>query len=325
MKIRQLHDFIAIARCGGIRSAARELKLTQPALSKSIQQLEHELETPLFERHAHGSTLNAYGQAFLARAEAALHELRRGSEELQQLRGSMGGTVTVAASSVASLAFLPAALEAFRRRYPQAEVRVLDGTYPVILRGSLDGSLDFAIGPMPSPPMGDEFMVEELFQNVRCVVGRRNHPRQGARSLAELVDAQWIVTGAIGPHLDEFERIFLDHGLAVPACKLRIEALIGLFAVLANSDSLAILPHQWVDTSTTNQLLAKIKISQSIPGPSTCLIRRRGLPLTPAADALATAFRREATYYVKRYAVRVRGPGSRSVSIAGAPLRKKSP
>lgn len=300
MKLHQLRDFIAVARAGGIRAASRELKLTQPALSKSIRQLEQDLGTPLFDRGAKGSALNIYGQAFLVRAEAATQELMRGREELSQIRGGAGGTVSVAVSSVASLMFLPAALKAFRRRFHEADVRVLDGTYPVIVGGLREGTLDFAIGPMPAPPIPDEFMVEELFRNRRCVVGRRNHPLQKVKTLAALVDASWVVTGAVGPRGAEFEEIFASHGLPAPTCRMRCESLIALLAFLADSDALAFLPLQWVDSAVTSRVLSRIRISEEIPGPATCLIRRRGLPLTPAAEAMAEAFLREATYYGKK-------------------------
>lgn len=300
MKLHHLRDFIAVAESGGIRSAARDLNLTQPALTKSIQQLEEELETPLFERSARGAALTVYGQAFLVRARAAAQELVRGREELQQMRGSTGGTVSVAVSSVASLLFLPSALQAFRKKYPDADVRVVEGTYPIMLPALRDGSVDFCVGPFPSPPKADEFVIEELFKNYRCVVGRVDHPLRRAKTLAGLVDAHWIVTGAVGPRGQEFEEIFGSHGLPVPKAKTRCESLIALLALLAGSDSLAFLPHQWASAPITRTLLANIKIAESIPGTPTCLVRRSGLPLTPAADALATVFRREAAYYTNR-------------------------
>lgn len=300
MKLHHLRDFVAVAESGGIRSAARDLQLTQPSLTKSIHQLEEELGTPLFERSARGAALTVYGQAFLVRARAAAHELARGREELQQMRGSKGGTVSVAVSSVASLVFLPSALQSFRKTYPEAEVRVIEGTYPVMLPALRDGSVDFCVGPFPAPPKADEFEIEELFKNHRCVVARTDHPLRKARTLAALVDAHWIVTGAVGPHGQEFDEIFRSQKLPQPKAQTRCESLIALLALLAGSDAMAFLPHQWSSAPLTRALLTEIKIAESIPGPSTCLVRRIGLPLTPAADALATVFRREAAYYLTR-------------------------
>ncbi|WP_053187554.1 LysR substrate-binding domain-containing protein [Pseudomonas thivervalensis] len=297
MKLHQLRDFVSVAHSGGIRAASRELQLTQPALSKSIQSLEEELGTPLFERTARGSTLNAYGAAFLARAEAAIRELARGREELDQLRGATGGNVTMAASSVASLMFLSSALEHFRKQFPDAVVKVMEGTFPIIQRGIRDGTLDFAVGPMPASFAPDEFVVEQLFANTRCVVARRNHPLRSAQSLRELLDAKWIVTGAVGPRDAEFSEIFMQYGLRVPAISVRCESLIALLCLLASSDALAFLPTQWVESPLTQQILMQLQVNEPVEGPSTCIIRRPGMPLTPAAEALAMAFRREAEFY----------------------------
>jgi len=58
------------------------------------------------------------------------------------------------------------------------------------------GTLDFAMGPFPSQALSKEFNIEPVFTGTQTVVGRRNHPLCGASSLADLVDAEWILTGA---------------------------------------------------------------------------------------------------------------------------------
>ncbi|UUZ62187.1 LysR family transcriptional regulator [Polaromonas sp. P1-6] len=87
MKFHQLRDFVAIAREGGIRAAARHLDLAQPSLSKSVNALEIELGAPLFERRGSGSVLNNYGELFLRRAENVMSEIERARDEIHQLQG----------------------------------------------------------------------------------------------------------------------------------------------------------------------------------------------------------------------------------------------
>src|SRR4051812_3008438 len=147
MKLHHLRDFVAVARFGGIRPAARELKLSQPAISKSIQVLEQELGAPLFRRGVRGSVLNDYGRAFLVRAESAMNELDRGRDEVKHMSGTGTGTVCVAASTAVSLMFLPEVLKEFGQRFPHVNVSVLEGTYPAICSGLQEGTLDFAVGP----------------------------------------------------------------------------------------------------------------------------------------------------------------------------------
>jgi LysR family transcriptional regulator of abg operon len=297
LKLHHLRDFVAVARTGGIRPAARELKLSQPAISKSIQLLEQELGAPLFRRGVKGSVLNEYGRAFLVRAAAAMHELDRGRDEVQHMSGNGTGTVCVAASTAVSLMFLPAVIKEFNQRFPKVNVSVLEGTYPAICQGLQEGSLDFAVGPMTAPGVPDGLMVEALFDNELCVVARHKHPLGRVRSLASLVDAHWIVTAAVGPRYEDFIDIFVRNGLAVPTRRTRCESYIALLALVAGSDGIALMPRQWADSPVTRQLLARIPVAQNIPGPSTYFMTRRGLPLTPAADALATSFRKAIARY----------------------------
>ena len=291
MKLHTLRDFVAVAKSGGIRAAARQLRLSQPALSKSISQLESELGTPLFERTVRGSTLNYYGAHFLIRAESALHELARGRDEIQQMRGSTGGNVSFAASSVVALSFLTSAMSRFRRRYPHANVRIHDGTYGVMLSGLRERSLDFAVGPVPTAHISDDLVVEHLFDNSRCVIGRIGHPLSNSAHLSELLSAEWLTTSAVGPQDDEFREIFEQHGLTSPASITRCDSLVALIALLSGTDALAFLPKQWASSRVTRQILLAFPIEEVVSGPATCLLRPNGLPLTPAAEALADAIR----------------------------------
>jgi len=300
LKLHNLRDFVAVARCGGLRAAARELGLSQPSLTKSLRSLEQDLGAPLFERSKRGLTLNTFGSRFLVRAEAAMQELERGRDEILHLKGSSGGKVAIAASSVAALMFLTSALAQFRRSFNAAEVSIQEGTYSNMLRGLRDGSLDFAIGPQPAANLADDISVEPLFENTRRVIGRIGHPRAKARSLRELADVPWVITGVVGPRDHEFYEIFRAYGIEPPRALIRCESLIALLAILSGSDAVAFLPRQWAESKMTKALLQEIGITEGISGPRTCLIRRTATPFTPAAEALADALRREVVYYLKK-------------------------
>jgi LysR family transcriptional regulator of abg operon len=77
MKLHHLRDIVAIAERGGLRAASRHLQIAQPALTRSLSELERELGAPLFERHSRGMALTAMGRAFVPRATAILNEVRR--------------------------------------------------------------------------------------------------------------------------------------------------------------------------------------------------------------------------------------------------------
>ena len=99
LKLSALRDFLAVAERGSLRAAARQLGNTQPAISRSIQELERELGLALFERRSTGVTLTPMGEVFLRRASAVNNELQRATDELNQMRGAVNGRLTVAMSS----------------------------------------------------------------------------------------------------------------------------------------------------------------------------------------------------------------------------------
>src|SRR5262249_8002374 len=91
MKLNQMRDVVAIAERGSLRAAARHLSLAQPALTRSVHELERELGVPLFERRARGMILTPMGEAFVRRANAVLSEVRRARDEVEQLHGGTRG------------------------------------------------------------------------------------------------------------------------------------------------------------------------------------------------------------------------------------------
>lgn len=293
-KFHHLRDFVAIARAKSARGAARALGLTQPALTRSLQELEQEIGTGLFERHARGMALTPAGERFLVRAQAALEEVRRGFEEAGQAGGTVQGSVTVALASAPVLVMLPLAYRQFRRACPDVKLRIVEGLFPAAEPMLRDGRLDFYIGPRPERTLGQGYRVDTLFANQRVVMARKGHPLQAARSLRELLAADWIVTGLRERREQEFEEQFAALGLPSPRVTTVAESMLALVALLASNDALAFLPHQWADASIFQHLLAPIAVREPLTGPDIVQVSRAGLPLTPAAEALSVLLRRAA-------------------------------
>src|SRR5258706_16481683 len=110
MRLSQIRDFLAVTETGSIRAAARSLGLTQPALTKSLRQLEAELGAVLVTRSVRGIVPTDLGQAFLARARSIDGDLRRAKEEIAQMQGSREGALSVGASTAPAMGVLPRAV-----------------------------------------------------------------------------------------------------------------------------------------------------------------------------------------------------------------------
>ena len=296
MKLNQLRDVLAVAESGSLRGAARQLGIAQPALTRSIQELERELGVPLFERQSKGVTVTPMGELFVRRANAVRSELRRAREEIDQVRGRTHGRVAVCLSTVPHIALLPYALPAFRARYPDVNLDITEGLFPTVESSLRAGILDCYIGPPPREAPGAELVVEKLFDNTRVIFGRRGHPLGQARSLRKLVDAEWLSTSVTFKIEDELGPIFAQHGLPPPRIVLQSHSALTFIVAVAYSDLLTMLPAQWTAFPLTRDVLQRIDVAEPLPAPPICIVRRAGLPLTPAGEYLCDMMRRASSH-----------------------------
>ncbi|WP_428422878.1 LysR family transcriptional regulator [Methylibium sp.] len=291
MKLNSLRDFLTVAERGSLRAAARSLGVAQPALTRSIQELERELGVVLFERRARGVHLTPMGEVFQRRAASVRSDLRRAQEEIDQLRGETHGHLTVCLSSVPHIALLPNALRPFRTRYPKVMLNVIDAVFPRVEASLLDGTIDCYIGPPPEEIPGETAM-EKLFDNTRVILGRKGHPLAHARSLRELVDAEWITTSITHKAEEELGPLFAKHGLPAPKLVMQAQSALSFLVAMAYSDMLMMLPVQWVQFPLWRDVLAVIPVEEVLPAPPVCILYRTGLPLTPAAEYFCDMMRR---------------------------------
>ena len=297
MKLNQLRDVAAIAKQGSLRGAARALGLAQPALTRSVRELEHELGAPLFERARRGMTLTTVGEAFVRRANAILTDVQRAQEEVEQISGGIGGSLVAGLSIAAHIALLPRSLQRFRKRYPDVRLRILEGFFPTLESGLKDGSIDFYMGPRPATPIPEGLLMEKLFDNTRLIICRSGHPlarraTPGApASLEDLTGAEWVTTSITHLADDELGAFFKKHRLPPPRLVAQTQSALSLIMLLLYSDMLAMLPIQFTQFALVKNAMTSIPVRESLPAPSMVLIRRAGLSLTPAAEYLVDLLR----------------------------------
>jgi DNA-binding transcriptional LysR family regulator len=299
MKLHQIRNLLAIADQGSVRAAARHLDVSQPQLTRSMQELEHELGVTLFERGARGVVLTQAGQRFLVRARTISSEVRRAHEEIAQLQGDTAGTLQVCMSTVPHIALFPYALKEFRARYPHVVMDLRDGVFPNAEPLLKSGTLDCYIGPAPDLPPGSDLIVEKLFDNTRVIMCRRGHPLSGAKSLKDLKDAEWATTSVTHKAYEELGPLFAQHGLPAPKLVLRAHSTLTYITAVAYSDLLLMLPVQWADFEITRNALDIIKVKEPLPAAPICIVRRGDLPLTPAAEYFCDMVRRASAHLLQ--------------------------
>ena len=294
MRLRHIQVLVTVSETGSIRAAARRLGLTQPALSKAIRQMEADFHVPMLTRTPRGVVLTDYGRAVLTRARSIDNEIKRMNEEVAQLAGSMRGSVSIAVAPLPALLILPHVIPKFCAQYPDVQVRVLDGMFPTVLPPVREGTFDFTVGPAPPDRVPGEFEIEELLDTELVVVARAGHPRVRARKLADVAGDRWMTLGPAGSPGDYFIEAFQAKGLPLPAAMMKSESFAAALALIGQSDFLSILPKRLIPDVERTDGLRALPIDLDLPAIKVVLLRRAGVPLTPAAEALATLIRRRA-------------------------------
>ena len=141
--------------------------------------------------------------------------------------------------------------------------------------------------------MAPELSAEKLRGNTRTVFCRKGHPLAGAKSLRELIGAEWLTTSITYDAEEELSALFVRNRLPLPKLAVRSQSALTMIVSLANSDLLAMLPVQWSTFSLTANALMAIDIGELLPALPTVIIKRRSYPLTPAAEYLLDLVRQQ--------------------------------
>lgn len=145
IELRHLRSFLAVSVELHFGRAAARLHMTQPPLTRQIQQLEEQLDVQLFDRSRRRVALTEAGEAFALDCRRVIDELARSVERTRRVARGESGRLRIGFISTADYSILPALLKAYRSRYPDVAVELLELTGDEQLRRLGDGALDVGI------------------------------------------------------------------------------------------------------------------------------------------------------------------------------------
>lgn len=261
MKLTNLRALVAAIDEGSLRSAARRLGVSQPALTKMIRELERELATTLLLRSTTGVLATAQGMVLYDRAVAAERELAQAVDQIQQLGGRMTGSLTIGAVPLAVMLLVPETLRTFGREFPGIQLRVYEELYIAQLTRLRKGEVDIALGPLPDHLPPGEFAVETLMPIDMVIVVRKGNPLARARRLADLAQVPWVYTGATADS-GYAKTLFESHGMAAPPAGALVNSTLGLLSIIASGNCVGLLPQQIATHPFAMQHLQVVNVAE---------------------------------------------------------------
>lgn len=276
MELRHLRYFVAVAEEENVSRAALKLHVSQPALSRQIRDLEHEIGFPLFERDAKSIRLTEAGRVFLTEAWEVI---RRAGEAVSRARAvavGAGGEIAVGYAPSLTFQILPKALRAFQETMPNVRVSLHDLSTEEMLFGVLEGKLHAALLPKPSGGALKRLNFAEIARYTVCAAVAPGHPlvaemaRKKARSLPLARAAQEPLIAYTRKDYPDYHDQ-LDRLFAPLARKPRIaEEHDGVTSLLASVESgrgLALLPE-----SITDMVGARLVLFPLVPAPAPAVV-----------------------------------------------------
>ena len=197
LDVRRLRVLREVAARGSFSGAAEALAFTQSAVSQQIAALEREAGATLVERGPRGIRLTEAGQALVRHADAVLARLDDAEQELAAIAGLRGGRLRLGSFPSAGVTLVPQAVAAFRARYPDVELRLVEAepeeALPLLRAGEIDLTLAYDYEPVPEPPAPDLERTPLLADPLEVVLPR-GHRLAGRASIAveELDEEPWI-------------------------------------------------------------------------------------------------------------------------------------
>ncbi|WP_118179991.1 pca operon transcription factor PcaQ [Paraburkholderia phosphatilytica] len=176
VKFRHLQCFLAVAQFGSVQRAASSLSITQPAVSKTVAELEAILGVKLFERGRHGAVTTREGQLFMPHANACVSALRQGVDLLARDEGAAAATLDIGILPTVATALVPPVLKQFAVQWPRVIVRLVTAANSELLERLKSGAIELAVGRLADPERMVGLGFEQLYSEPLVVVVRAGHP-----------------------------------------------------------------------------------------------------------------------------------------------------
>jgi LysR family pca operon transcriptional activator len=297
-----------------VQKAAASLSVTQPAVSKTIAELEAVLGVKLFVRGRHGAVPTHEGQLFMPHASACVSALRQGVELLAHDDGAATATIDIGVLPTVAPSLVPPVLRIFSRQWPRAIVRLTTAANAELLERLKAGEISFAVGRLADPERMVGLSFEQLYGEPLVVAVRGGHPlHDGAGLPARLADFPLVL-----PPFGTLIRQAADSLLAawgtapVSSYVETLSVSVGRALALEN-DAVWFVPSGAVEYDLRHGTLTLLPLPSAGSDEPVGLILRTDTQPSVPGRALIDAVRR---------AARERGTGG--ATDAGTPVRKRA-
>jgi DNA-binding transcriptional LysR family regulator len=302
MKLHDLHILMAVVQAGSMSKAAALLNTTQPAVSRSIAELEHTIGVRLLERNPQGVEPTAYGRALLNGGVAVFDDLRQAVKNIEFLADPTAGEVRIGCTPILAASFVSAVVDRFSRRYPRMVFHLVTAYLEPLRRELSERNVDLLIvrrfGPTAEEQMDFEFLFDDSY--VVAVGAQNQWVRRRKIELAELVSESWTLPpreSVIGLIAME---AFRASGLDYPRTTVVADSPEVRISLLATGRFVTIFPASILRFPTLRSEIKVLPVELPMARVQNVIVTLKKRALSPVAQLFIDGAREDAKTLAKR-------------------------
>lgn len=296
LKLRHLQLLIALDEFRHVGRVAEFLSITQPAVSKTLGEIERAMEHKLFERSSRGVRPTAFGGMVVRFARGVIADYERMRDEIAAMASGAKGRASVGAMVVALPVLLARAIALLKQRSPETTVFVEEGDLAALLPKLRIGELDLVLGRLEPAHSAPDLETEALYDEPMSVVARPDHAlaHKPAVSWKDLAREAWVTPPPWASLRRKLDQTFGKHGLEPPRDVVESASFLATLTFMRERPAVAFLAHSVARHFEKAGLVRVLPVTLRQPIPPVGIITVRGKRLPTSSENLAACVRQAA-------------------------------
>lgn len=293
LKLKHLQLIVALDEFRHLGRSAEFLSLTQPAVSKSLAEIERMFGLDLFVRSTRGTEPTAYGQKVARFARSVLADFDRTREDIATISSGGAGRIRLGAMVVALPGLVVKAVGALKAQSPQTVVSIEEGDLSRLLPRLRVGELDLIVGRLEPGYAAPDLETEPLYREAMRVIVAPDDPLARMRSpgWADLANRAWVVPPAWASSRIKLHQMFYKHRLVPPGDVIESASYLVTVSFLRQRGCVAFVAADVAVDLEAQGLAQALGLDVPIELPPVGLMRLRTALRTPAAEQLTAQLR----------------------------------
>lgn len=294
IKVQDLRMIVALEEHGTILNAANVMGLSQPAITKRLQDLEKDLGITLFLRMSRGVEPTPYGEIVIKHAHIILNQLRKAEGEVSDLSAGLGGRLRIGIPVAASTNLVSDAIIELLEKRKNVQITLVED-YNIRLIPSLKrGNIDLIVGRLPDKDKYDDIHIEAFYKENLEVVVRQGHPLAEKKTVgvADLLSWHWLMPPQDSIMYSQIENFFRKHKSKMPETSIYSLSHAGSLRVLQHQDLVAAFPRESITDDVKNGRVKVLNVDLSKEATEIGIITRSNSFSSPAADMFMEIIRK---------------------------------